>query len=97
MATLLPERFVVPLDGSDFALRAVGFADAWATALDIEVELMTTPLTADRDARPIAPRWLNEAAQGRSASKVSARYVDCDDPVRAACTIISGSAATPRR
>jgi nucleotide-binding universal stress UspA family protein len=79
----LPERFVVPLDGSDFALRAVGFADAWATALGIEIELVTTPLTADRSARAIAPRWLDEVAHGVATSKVRARYAACDDPVSA--------------
>jgi nucleotide-binding universal stress UspA family protein len=79
----LPERFVVPLDGSDFAQRAVEFADRWAAELDIELELMTTPQTTDRDARTVAPSWLAEATHGLSTSKVSTRYIDADDPVAA--------------
>ena len=83
VARLLPERFVVPLDGSDFALRAIGFADKWAVELDAEIELMTTPHTTDREARTPAPVWLTEAAHGLATPKVSSRYVDCDDPVSA--------------
>jgi nucleotide-binding universal stress UspA family protein len=83
IATLLPERFVVPLDGSDFASRAIGFADKWAVELDAEIELMTTPHTAEREARAIAPVWLSEAARGLATPKVSTRYVDCHDPVSA--------------
>jgi nucleotide-binding universal stress UspA family protein len=83
VASLLPERFVVPLDGSDFALRAVGFADRWAAALHVELELMTTPQTTERDSRPVAPSWLVEATHGLAASKIGTRYIDADDPVAA--------------
>jgi nucleotide-binding universal stress UspA family protein len=82
-ATLLPERFVVPLDGSDFALRAIEFADGWAAELDAEIELMTTPHTADRNLRPNIPCWLTQAADGLATPKVSMWYVDSDDPVTA--------------
>jgi nucleotide-binding universal stress UspA family protein len=83
VATLLPDRFVVPLDGSEFALRAVTFADEWAAELDAEIELMTTPHTTDREARTVAPCWLVEATHGVSGSKVGWRYIDADDPVAA--------------
>ena len=82
-ATLLPERFVVPLDGSDFALRAVRFADVWAVELGSEIEFVTTPQTAEREARTTAPCWLMQAAHGLKTSKVCTRYIDIDDPVAA--------------
>jgi nucleotide-binding universal stress UspA family protein len=80
---VLPRSFVVPLDGSDFALRAVAFADEWATELGADVELVTTPQTADRNARETPPSWLAEAAEHVTTAKVATRYVDADDPATA--------------
>ena len=81
--TPVPDRFVVPLDGTDFALRAVSFADAWATEFDAEIELVATPHTLDPDARKIPPVWLADAARELQSSKVLTRFVDENDPVTA--------------
>jgi nucleotide-binding universal stress UspA family protein len=93
VASLLPERFVVPLDGSDFASRAVRFADVWAAEFDAEVELMTTPQTVEREARRTAPCWLTEAADGLRTSKVCTRYIDTNDPATA---ILDATHARPQ-
>ena len=58
----IPKTLVVPLDGSDFAQRAVAIAAELAGSFDAELVLMTTPLTDDEELRDVPPRWLGEAA-----------------------------------
>ena len=94
LMNVLPERFVVPLDGSDFALRAVGFADGWAAELQAGIELMTTPHAAGHDARTITPCWLTDAAVGLETPNVRTRFVDADDPVAAILSVTNEAART---
>lgn len=58
---MMPKTFVVPLDGSGFAERALGVATGMARACDGEIELLTTPWYA-RVEEPTA--YLEKTAAG---------------------------------
>ena len=93
VVTGLPDRLVVPLDGTDFALRAIAFADAWATTLGAGLELVASPHTIDRDACTVEPCWLAEATRGLRAPVVTTRYLDTNDPVAAITAVANERAA----
>ena len=54
----VPSALVVPLDGSDFAQRAVPVACRFAVAFDAEVVAVTTPQTIEEGAQLEPPTWL---------------------------------------
>jgi nucleotide-binding universal stress UspA family protein len=53
-----PRTLVVPLDGSDFAARAVPVARWFARAFGAEVVALTTPHSIDPSTRDETPAWL---------------------------------------
>lgn len=62
MMDAIPKTIVVPLDGSDFALRVVPIASTLAARFDADLVFMTTPLTHDEVGRTQPPAWLADAA-----------------------------------
>jgi nucleotide-binding universal stress UspA family protein len=54
----VPNTLVVPLDGSDFAVRAVPVARRFAAAFGGEVVAVTTRHSIERSARDETPAWL---------------------------------------
>jgi nucleotide-binding universal stress UspA family protein len=87
---LLPSTFVVPLDGSDFSLRALPFASWWAQRFDADVFAMTTPQTIDDTERLRLPAWLDTL---RSCARLTTALIDDDDPAHAIAQVV---AARPR-
>ena len=78
--TSVPRTFVVPLDGSDFAARAIPIAAALGGRFDADLVLATVPTTLDAEARAVPPRWLEDAARGVQSARVEVAVVDTDDP-----------------
>jgi nucleotide-binding universal stress UspA family protein len=66
---------IVPLDGSDVALRALPVADALAAAHEAAVVLVNTPATLEDD-RLVPPSWLVDAARTLRAPEVRTDIVD---------------------
>jgi nucleotide-binding universal stress UspA family protein len=78
----VPATFVVPLDGSDFSLRAVPIAASFAERFGAEVVAVTTPLTNEDDDRLAVPAWLGDLARDGRYGRLRVAMVD-DDPVDA--------------
>ncbi len=78
--TSVPRTFVVPLDGSDFAARAIPIAAELGARFDAGLVLATVPTTLDAEARAERPRWLEDAARGVRSARVEVALVDTDDP-----------------
>ena len=78
--TSVPRTFVVPLDGSDFAARAIPIAAELGARLDAGLVLATVPTTLDAAARAVRPGWLEDAARGVRSARVEVAVVDTDDP-----------------
>ena len=57
--TSMPRTFVVPLDGSDFAARALPIAAELGARFDAGLVLATVPTTLEAKARAVRPRWLD--------------------------------------
>jgi nucleotide-binding universal stress UspA family protein len=71
---------VVPLDGSEEALRAVDVGVELARADDAELLLVTTPMTTDE---PRMPVWLPEAANNSGYDRVRTEFFGVNDPIAA--------------
>ncbi len=80
----VPTTIVVPLDGSDFSMRAVPVARRFGARLAAEVVAVTTPQTLDDDLRCEPPGW--SAALG-----VRLVVSAADDPVDAVQSVVSDS------
>ena len=65
-----PKTVVVPLDGSEFAARAVPVATTLARRFDADLVLMTTPLAHDKEMRDVPPVWLADAATASGYERV---------------------------
>ena len=78
--TSVPRTFVVPLDGSDFAARAIPIAAELGARFDAGLVLATVPTTLDSEARAVLPRWLDDAASAVRTARVEVAVVDADDP-----------------
>jgi nucleotide-binding universal stress UspA family protein len=78
--TSVPRTFVVPLDGSDFAARAIPIAAELAARFDAGLVLATVPTTTDAEARAVPPRWLDDAASAVRTARVEVAVVDTDHP-----------------
>ncbi len=81
------QTIVVPLDGSDFARRAVPVGAGIAARLDAELVVMTTPLTCRPDAA-MRPVWLDEVATSVEGVVVRTDYVDEHPASAAICTAL---------
>ncbi len=79
----VPESFLVPLDGTDFSLRAVPVAERFAAAFDADVHAFTTPQTLDEAERATSPAWLESLAARTTYPRFRASVVEADDPTRA--------------
>jgi nucleotide-binding universal stress UspA family protein len=78
--TCVPRTFVVPLDGSDFAARAIPIAAELGARFDADLVLVTVPTTLDAEGRATRPRWLDDAAGALRIARVEVAVVDADDP-----------------
>ena len=78
--TSMPRTFVVPLDGSDFAARAIPVAAELGARFDAGLVLATVPTTLDAETRAVRPRWLDDAASAVRTARVEVAVVDTDDP-----------------
>ncbi len=86
----VPTTVIVPLDGSDFALRAVGVAVCLARAADAEVVLVTTRMTT---AKPMLPVWLAEAADASGYERVRTELSASNDALTAIEDCVASSDA----
>ena len=84
--SLLPATFVLPLDGSDFSLRAVPFASWWAQRFDADVFAITTPQTIDDAERLRLPVWLDALS---TRTRLTAAVIDEDDPAHAIAQVVA--------
>jgi nucleotide-binding universal stress UspA family protein len=88
----VPTTFVVPLDGSDFALRAVPVARRFASKFGIDILAVTTPHSLDRTFRGDVPAWLAALAAEPSPVRVRPLVADVLDPADA---VLAQMAAHP--
>ncbi len=88
----VPETFLVPLDGTDFSLRALPVAERFATAFDADLHAFTTPQTLDASERSAVPAWLETLVADTRYPRFTASVVDGDDP---ALAVVEQVAATP--
>jgi nucleotide-binding universal stress UspA family protein len=87
--TSMPRTFVVPLDGSDFAARAIPIAAELGARFDAGLVLATVPTTLDSEARAVRPRWLDDAASAVQTARVEVAVVDADDPAAGVVGLLS--------
>ena len=90
--TDLPSTFIVPLDGSDFSLRAIPVARRFATAFAAELHACTTPQALDERSGSTMPAWLKSVVADTTDPRFTASVVDGDDPARGVAELV---AATP--
>ena len=88
----IPVTFIVPLDGTDFSLRAIPVARRFATAFAADLHACTTPQTLDPRDRSTMPAWLEAVVADTALPRFTASVVDGDDPAHAVAELI---AATP--
>jgi nucleotide-binding universal stress UspA family protein len=86
----IPKTLVVPLDGSDFARRAVSVAAGLARSFDADLLLMTTPLTHDKEMRDVPPGWLGEAASASGYPRVRTVLAQDDHAGAAIADLVAG-------
>jgi nucleotide-binding universal stress UspA family protein len=78
----VPARtFVVPLDGSDFACRAVPVAAELSRRFDADLVLMSAPTALSYDGGAGLPGWLREVAERVDAPRVETVVADTPEPV----------------
>lgn len=88
----VPATFIVPLDGTDFSLRAVPIVRRYAEAFDADVIACTTPQTLDASERATVPAWLASLVAEATNRRFRASVVDGDDPALAVAELL---VATP--
>ena len=81
---------MVPLDGSDVALRAVPVGVSLASVFDAEVVLVTIPATRNTG-RMVAPVWLEAAARSTSYPRVRTEMFDAMRTVDGIATVVATS------
>jgi nucleotide-binding universal stress UspA family protein len=79
----MTKTLIVPLDGSDFALRAVPVATVAARAFDAELLLVTTPMTLEAHNPTELPVWLPEAAAATGYERVRSELLPEHDELTA--------------
>lgn len=82
----MPQTVIAPLDGSDFALRALPVAASLADALDADLRLVTTPMTVEDFDPSDPPVWLRDAAAATGYDRVRIELL----PEHDALTAIAG-------
>jgi nucleotide-binding universal stress UspA family protein len=82
---------VVPLDGTDFSLRALPFASWLADRFDAEVIAMTTPQTIDDEERRRMPAWLDVVRSGGDTA-VTTTVIDDPEPAHAIAQVVETKA-----
>jgi nucleotide-binding universal stress UspA family protein len=87
--TLVPSTFVVPLDGSDFSLRALPIASRFAARFDADVVALTTPMTVTGGDRSAMPDWLAELVHDDRYAGLRAIVAEQDDPVDAVSALVA--------
>jgi nucleotide-binding universal stress UspA family protein len=88
-----PATFLVPLDGTDFSLRAVPVAERFAAAFDADLHAFTTPQTLDASERAAMPTWLESLVAETTYPRFRASVVEGDDP---ALAVVEQVGASPR-
>jgi nucleotide-binding universal stress UspA family protein len=79
----MTKTVIVPLDGSDFALRALRVGTAFARAFDAELLLVTTPMTLEEHRPSELPVWLPEAAAASQYARVRTELLPEHDELTA--------------
>jgi nucleotide-binding universal stress UspA family protein len=79
----MPKTVIVPLDGSDYALRGVNVATRLAGAFDAELVLVTTPMTTTAHAPSEVPVWLSEAARASGYERARVELATSNNAVTA--------------
>ena len=85
----VPSTFVVPLDGSDFSLRAVPVARRFATTFGAELRVITTPQTLETNERSAMPSWLETLVADPALPRITATMADGDDPALAVAELVA--------
>jgi len=84
-----PQTFVVPLDGSDFASRAVPVAAELTRRFDADLVLMSAPPTLSCDGDALLPGWLQELADTTDAARVETVVAEANEPVDELVALLS--------
>jgi nucleotide-binding universal stress UspA family protein len=79
----MAKTVIVPLDGSDFALRALPVGTAVALAFEAELLLVTTPMTLEEHDPSELPLWLPEAAAATRYERVRTELLPEHDELTA--------------
>ncbi len=79
----MTKTVIVPLDGSDFALRALPVATTLSKAFDAELLLVTTPMTLEEHDPSELPVWLPEAAAASGYERVRTELLPEHDELTA--------------
>jgi nucleotide-binding universal stress UspA family protein len=88
--TSVPQTFVVPVDGSDFANRAVPVAADLARRFDADLVLMTAPTALGSDDVGAAPDWLDDLARTAGVARVETVVTATNDPVDGVQALLAG-------
>jgi nucleotide-binding universal stress UspA family protein len=86
-----PSTFVVPLDGSDYSLRAVPVASWYATRFDADVVAVTSPTGLALDERAPTPVWLAELVADERYPRLRACVAADRDPVDAVASLVAAN------
>ena len=84
----MPQTVVVPLDGSEFARRAVSFGSTFAARFDADLVFMTTTLTHDPVARTQPPAWLHDAVTRSGYERARTALTEDDHAASAITTLV---------
>jgi nucleotide-binding universal stress UspA family protein len=88
-SVVAPSTIIVPLDGSDYALRAVPVASWCADRFDADVVAVTSPSALSDTASTAMPVWLAELAADERYPRLRACVADDPDPVDAVATLVA--------
>lgn len=83
-----PHTVIVPLDGSDFACRAVPVAADVTRRFDADLVLMTSPTTLSCGADAAVPGWLQDVALTTDAECVETVVTAVNEPVEGVRALI---------
>jgi nucleotide-binding universal stress UspA family protein len=87
----VPSTLIVPVDGSDFASRALPIAVSIGDRFGADVVALTTPMTLGPDHASAIPDWLATLVAKVASPRVSARVAADDDPARAVAGVVATS------
>jgi nucleotide-binding universal stress UspA family protein len=87
-ASLAPKTFVVPLDGSDFANRAVPLTADLTQRFGADMVLMTAPTALDHQATDPPPVWLQAVVDDVGGAPIETVVAGTNDPVAAMLALL---------